>query len=213
MPIPTDVKDLVKDYLWIKDANRDEEIETVYKRALDQLIREFDLTAQEETIDTVVSQSIYSPDAQTHRILDVLYNQGVLRKATSDTLDWVRSTWESESDGTPEYWFTDHIPEGLDSVVGTLLIDFAVVPPPDTAGSGSSGLTVFSIIRPDDDDPVMTYLNPMLMYRTAANMLRESTEEADEDAGDREQITNAVAEFLDTLVQTWGAVLRSRLPS
>jgi hypothetical protein len=213
MPIPSDIKSEIKDFLWIKDTQRDVEIEGVYIRSLDQFVREFDLTSQKETIDTVVGQTVYTPDPQAHRILSILYNGTEVRKGTTETLDWIRNAWELESDGTPDYWTTDRLPPGLDSIVETNFIDFGIIPAADAVKTGEDGLVVFSIIRPNDDNPVMSYINPVLLYRTIANMLRESGEEAEEDEGLREEAAKTCAEFLDVLAATWGAMLKTRVPS
>jgi len=213
MPIPSDIKTELRNFLWIKDTQRDAEIEGVYLRSLDQFTREFDLMSQKETINTVIGQTVYTPDPQAHRILAVLYDGTEVRKGTTETLDWIRNTWESESDGTPDYWTTDRLPPGLDSIVETNSIDFGIVPAASAVKTGEDGLVVFTIIRPNDDNPVLSYLNPILLYRTAANMLRESGEEAEEDEGPREGAAQASAQFLDVLAQTWGAMLKTRVPS
>ena len=136
-----------------------------------------------------------------------------MRKGTTETLDWIRNAWELESDGTPDYWTTDRLPPGLDSIVETNFIDFGIIPAADAVKTGEDGLVVFSIIRPNDDNPVMSYINPVLLYRTIANMLRESGEEAEEDEGLREEAAKTSAEFLDVLAATWGAMLKTRVPS
>lgn len=213
MPIPSDMKTQLKDFLWIKDTQRDTELEGVYLRSLDQFTREYDLTSQKETIDTVIGQTVYSPDPQAHRILAVLYNGTEVRKGTTETLDWIRNAWESETDGTPDYWTTDRLPPGLDSIVETNFIDFGIIPAADAVKTGEDGLVVFTVVRPDDDDPTLSYLNPILLYRTIANMLRESGEEVEDDEGPRGEAAQMSAKFLDTLAATWGAMLKTRVPS
>jgi hypothetical protein len=213
MALPSDIKTQVKDMMFIADTQRDAEIESTYVRALNKMVREIDITTQKETIDTVASQSIYDPDPQAYRILMILYNKTIVRKATSDGIDWTRQTWESESDGTPDYWFTDNVPKGLDSIINTTGMDFAVVPPPDSAKTGESGLVCFENIQPNDDDPAETYLNPPLIYQTIADMLTENSEEANEDEDIRDQTALQVASFFQTLADTWKAVIKSRVPS
>jgi len=213
MAIPTATKTAVKALAYIAGTEHDNFLENVYERELESLTRGTDLFTEKETIDTVISQSVYKPLPRTDRILSVYYNKSAVRKGTGQVMDWVRTAWESESDGTPEYWWKDRIPLDENSSNAVTEESFVVVPPPDAVKTGESGLVVFKTVRPPGDDPSLACVDPYLIYKTFSAFLQEDGEERETDSGPKQQATEQVIQVFGGLAELWKEVIKVRLPS
>lgn len=205
MAIPTAALTAIKDLLRITDSGRDNHIQQVWERVLATVCRESDWFCEREDISAWTSAHTYTTTSRAVRILALLHNRVQLYKTTARQMDYMRNTWQTDSAGTPEFWWQDKIPT-LDGVGQFTAETFGVHPAPSSNATGSSGFYAYASMVPTDDDPTPTWIDPYLIYKTAALFLLESAEER------LDETDTATAQFYDRLAGLWWQVLKRRIP-
>lgn len=206
MAIPSAALQAAKDLLRIGDTDRDTQIQRRWESALAAVCRETDWFTEREDLSAAASTHTYTPTSRAIRFLAILHNQVQIYKTTARQMDYLRNTWQTDSDGTPELWWQDKIP----SFSGVLRVadaeTFSVHPAPSSSATGASGfITYFSAI-PTDDDPTPTWIDPFLILRVAGEYLRESAEER------LDTVDEGLVKFYLALSDLWWTVLKKRLP-
>lgn len=185
MAIPANILSEAKELLRVRsaDTSLDSILQTIYERVLDRLVREQDLLVERESINATIGQSIYSAQVSATRVITVLHDGVTLSRVASANLDFLREAWLLEGDRDPEWFTVDKIPPGLDSLSSITPERFAVVPAPGATLTGERGLIVYEGARPQSDDPVLTYLDPYLVFQTCGEFLTSGTDDRDPQTG------------------------------
>ena len=204
MAIPSATNTNVKNLLLISDTERETEIEQSYERALNNLVRQADFFAEREYVSASAGTATYTATTgRVYRIFAILHNGVTMLKTTEDTIDRLRHTWQSEANGTPEFWWQDKIPVSAGSWVPE---QWHVHPPPSTNATSSAGFTTLLAAVPTSDDPTPLWTEPTLELKTAAEFLQQNAEEK------RSQEDMPVIQFFNDLGDIWIAMLKAKLP-
>lgn len=200
MGIPTWCLVAVKDLLRrpASDTSIDTELESHYFDALKDIFYKHDWLVQKVPIDAIANQRTYSFFARTMRLLAILYNSIHLPKISARSLDYLRATWQSGTGadvaGTPEVWWTNQLPDP-----NVIPNEFGVHPIPSTFLY--QGFTTYQTARPLNDDPIMLWVHPLLIYQVAALYLMDTHAHRDMTLG----------EFYKGIADMWEQVLDSRI--
>jgi hypothetical protein len=208
MSAPANILAAVKHLTDIEDAKRDTAIGESYDRELKRLVREMDLIGERQDVNAVASQSSYGLGARTIRVMAVTHANVAVNKTTSFTLDCQNDGWMSVAPGTPEVWFADKLDPDIDSISQSAE-HVMVRPDPSSSGSGSSGFYFFTSVEPTSQDPEITFVDPVLTYRTVPGIILELPEEMETE--EEAVINQGVAKFFVTLADLWIEVIRVRL--
>ena len=204
MAIPAANSTSVKDLLLIADTAREDEIQQAYDRAFDWLVRRADFFAEREYISASAGTSTYTATTgRRYRVLAILHNGVTLMKTTEDTIDRLRHTWQTEANGTPEFWWPDKIPV---SVGAWLPEQWHVLPPPSVDATGSAGFTTLLAAIPQNTATLPLWLNPIIEIKTAAEFLQHNAEER------RTQEDTPVIQFFNDLGDVWLSMLKTKMP-
>lgn len=214
MSIPSNINTAVHSLLFIdtSDTSRDTLIQECYYRVLRELTQKHAWFYGTESINSVTDQSLYSVDVNSVFTSAIYYNGTALRKITAIPFDLVNEGWQAAAvagNGTPEFWWNDKVPPILDAIGGTNVTPehFVLYPTPSTNGVT---ILVQGNYYPGTDDPANAWVDPLLIYRTTARFLRESTEERESDTPN-EEVSLGVAKFFDLVADMWEKLLEKVL--
>lgn len=204
MAMPSDIRASVLDKIRVPstDTSLDSTLNDIYDRVLTDLVRETDLLAEEEKIDSVAGQRIYTSTSRATRILAVLHQESHLRQVSSQSLDLSRRNWQVGPNRDPEVVSFDKIPPSVDGFSGVVPENFLVDPAPNNNGTGNDGLLVYLVAVPADGNPKPLWLKEYLTYQVVGELLTSSIERRDASAG---------AFFLE-VAGLWKQVIEMRLP-
>lgn len=204
MAIPSATKTNVKNLLLFADTERETELESAYERTLNSLVRETDFFAEREYISASAGTATYrGTTGRRYRILAMLHNGVTMLRTTEETIDRLRHTWQSEANGTPEFWWEDKIPVAASAWTPE---QWHVHPAPSANATGSAGFTTLLAAVPTSDDPTPLWIDPALELKTAADFLQNNPEER------RTQEDTPVIQFFNDLGDVWIAMLKTKLP-
>jgi hypothetical protein len=203
MTIPSDILYTCKDLLRLPVNNTewDIKLQDVYSDELRVLLQTTDWFMEVEFPNTVANQRRYVAQPRMRRIVSVMYGSKHLGKVTGASLDLLRRKWQAQGTGTvdepgtPQVWWHDETP---DPTVTPQV--FFIHPAPAT--SVANGLTLYEICSPEDENPSMQWVRPLLVYLTCAGF-----REGAHTARDAQQ-----AAFFRALSQLWKDVIDKRMP-
>ena len=206
MSIPTTTLTNIKDLLYIEHTLRDSDIETLYKRELTKVCLEYGWLVEVEILTTTIGKSIYTTQNRCMRVLGALYNNIQVKKILAESQDNLLPSWQNDTTGFPQFWWSNQIPPSLDSLVTITPDNIALHPAPNLATS----LTLFEVVYPSNDDPVLLWIHPYLVYRVAGAALREIGEEyeGEEIKGQ----TDSLIDFYEAIASLWKAIYEQRVP-
>ena len=176
----------------------------IYERKLRGLLLRMDCHAAVQDIDAPAGQSTYETSEATVRILSVLFGDIGLYKTASAPRDLLHPDWQSAENGTPEVWWNEQVDPGVDSESEIAAEHFMVRPAPATADD----LHVYTTVIPDDGALAATFLNPILVYESVAQGIKDMWWEKETE--EHEENNMAVAEFFTGLAVLWEEVIKNR---
>ena len=192
---------IVKDLLLFtaQDVDLDALVTAEWDQQLAVLAREYDLFVYVGTLDTVAGKSVYTLPLVTTRVYSVMFRGTVLIYTDAGTLDLKDPDWELAMPGTPLYWSFNAVPPNADVPSATITPrEILITPAPDGGQAGTQTLTVYA---QDLGSLVPPWVEPLLVYRTAAHLAQENPNLMQPEKG----------EFFNSLAEMWLKIARQNL--
>lgn len=183
MPIPPTTLLRIQDLLRIPESvtTYDVLITNSYEIELKSLLLQSDFLVESQPFAAVADKAIYPLSTRTVRVLAMFHGSLALARVPSRTNDLLRE-WETEASGSPEEFTLDHLPLSVDSLAAPLPEQVLIRPAPAVSTivdiDDTKWFFAWAVMLPDDQTAALLvpYLEPYLVYRTAARVLEQDTD-------------------------------------